>query len=586
MSKKTITEFFSNEYVDFALYTIENRAIPSVIDGFKTSQRKIIHVSSQIWKNGNEKTLKIFQLAGKVASDAYYHHGSCLDINTSILLSDNSFITIKEWITKYPNRNLEVVSYDEINKEYTTSIAHSPRIGKKTNKEIIILFDNNDLIRCTDNHPFLTQRGWVNAIDLSKSDKIVSLSNYSIKHININNLLYDEYFYDITVEKYHNFIINENLKLVTHNSSLENAIVTMAQKFKNNLPLLEQDGQFGSLRSTQAGAPRYIGARLSKNFKLIYKDFELLKFKIEEGETIEPEYFLPIIPTILLNGTSGIAVGFSSIILNRNINDILKSCINILNGKEIKELKPYSPEFNGDFIQDKENNKKWKIVGKFNRVNKTTIKITELPLSLTYEKYEEILDKLIENKDIISYDDNCKDNIDYTIKMSSSTLDKLSDDDIIKMFKLEESLTEIFTTLDENGKLLIFESTIDIVKYFVNFRLNFYQKRKEYLLSKMGKDLKILNNKIVFIKSILDNKLKINNRHKQDIIENLETLKLDKIDESYDYLLKLPIYTLTKEVYEKLKFDLDDKKHEIDKLTETDIKTMYLSDLSELKKNL
>ena len=60
MSKKTITEFFSNEYVDFALYTIENRAIPSVIDGFKTSQRKIIHVSSQIWKNGNEKRLKFF----------------------------------------------------------------------------------------------------------------------------------------------------------------------------------------------------------------------------------------------------------------------------------------------------------------------------------------------------------------------------------------------------------------------------------------------------------------------------------------------------------------------------------------------
>jgi DNA gyrase/topoisomerase IV subunit A len=53
------------------MYSIEGRAIPSMIDGFKPSQRKVIHISSQIWKTGNEKALKIFQLAGKVASDAF-----------------------------------------------------------------------------------------------------------------------------------------------------------------------------------------------------------------------------------------------------------------------------------------------------------------------------------------------------------------------------------------------------------------------------------------------------------------------------------------------------------------------------------
>ena len=153
MTEKTISEFLSEEYKEFAMYVIEGRAIPSVIDGLKPSQRKIIHVANQIWKNGNEKTLKVFQLSGKVASDCYYHHGD---------------------------------------------------------------------------------------------------------------------------------------------TSLSSAIVTMAQKFKNNAALLEEDGQFGSLRSPQPGAARYIGTKLSENFRLIYKDFDLLDYKEEEGESIEPKYFLPI----------------------------------------------------------------------------------------------------------------------------------------------------------------------------------------------------------------------------------------------------------------------------------------------------
>ena len=192
MTEKTISDFLANEYKEFAMYVVEGRAIPSVIDGFKPSQRKIIHVANQIWKTGGEKTLKVFQLSGKVASDCFYHHGD---------------------------------------------------------------------------------------------------------------------------------------------ASLSNAIITMAQKFKNNASLLEEDGQFGSLRSPQAGAPRYIGTKLSDNFRLIYKDFELLEHKEEEGESIEPKFFLPIVPTVLLNGSSGIAVGFASNVLNRDIKSIIDACVKVLADK-------------------------------------------------------------------------------------------------------------------------------------------------------------------------------------------------------------------------------------------------------------
>lgn len=443
MAEKSISEFLSNEYKEFALYSIEGRAIPSVIDGFKPTQRKIIHVSNAVWKSGSEKALKVFQLAGKIASDAFYHHG---------------------------------------------------------------------------------------------------------------------------------------------NASLENSIITIAQKFKNNAPLLEEDGQFGSLRSPQAGAPRYIGTKLSENFRLLYKDFELLDYKEEEGEMIEPRYFLPVIPTILINGGSGIAVGFASNILNRNIQDVIESCIRIVSDKKIETIKPYLNGFIGNYIQDFENPKKWLIRGKFERVNTSTIKILELPPSMTYEKYEEILDKLVDNKDIVSYDDNCKDNINYIIKFTRYDLEKLDDDRIYKLLKLEESQTEIFTTLDENGKLKIFESCNEIIKYFVDIRLIYYHKRKDFMLDKMNHDLKILGNRGRFINAILEKKILINNVAKSEIISKIESMNLDKIEDSYDYLLRMPIYSLTKELFEKLKEDFRLKKEEIEKLKLVDPKDMYLLDLSDLKK--
>jgi DNA topoisomerase-2 len=443
MTEKTITQFLSVEYKDFAMYSIEGRAIPSVVDGFKPSQRKVIHVANQIWKTGNEKVLKIFQLSGKVASDVFYHHGD---------------------------------------------------------------------------------------------------------------------------------------------ASLNSAIINMAQKFKNNAPLLEEDGQFGSLRSPQAGAPRYIGTKLSDNFRLMYKDFDLLNYKEEEGESIEPDFFLPIIPTVLINGSSGIAVGFATNILNRDVKSVTDSCIKVLTGKKIDEIAPSLREFTGDFIQDTENHKRWIIRGKLQKVNTSTVKITELPPSMTFEKYEDLLEKLCDSKEIVSYDDNCKDNIEYIIKFTRADLEKLSDEKLMKMFKLEEASTEIFSTLDEKGKLKIFETTSEIIEYFVKFRLTYYHKRKAFMLEKMNKELKVLSNRGRFIKAILDEKLKINNVSKTLIIQGIEEMGLDKIDDSYDYLLRMPIYSLTKELFEKLKEDFTTKKAEIKKLEETDPKDMYLDDLNDLKK--
>jgi DNA topoisomerase-2 len=442
---KTISDFLSTEYRDFSLYTIENRAIPSVVDGFKPTHRKIIHIANGIWKTGSEKHMKVFQLSGSVAAGCYYHHGD---------------------------------------------------------------------------------------------------------------------------------------------TSLQNAIITMAQSFKNNLPLLEEDGQFGSLRSPEPGAARYIGTRLSKNFRLLYKDFELLQYKEEEGEKIEPYFFLPVVPTVLINGSSGIAVGFSSNILNRDPLEITQACESVLKSKKLLNIPPKVPGFTGTFNQDKDNHKRWIIRGTFKIINTTTIKISELPPSMTYEKYESILDELVDKKSIASYDDNCKDSVDYTIKFTREDLAKLDEDKIYRLLKLEESQTEIFTTLDETGKLRIFEDVKDIINYFTQFRLGYYQKRKDYMMDKLQHEIKVLSNRGKFIKAIIESKLKVNNVPKAEIVVGIEKLGLDKIDGNYDYLLRMPIWSLTKEMYNKLKEDYLIKKKELEELSKVDPRNMYLDDLSELKKKL
>ena len=441
---RTVTSFFDKEYLDYARYVVENRAIPSCIDGLKPTQRKVVYIANKIWKTGNEKPMKLFQLAGRVAAEAFYHHG---------------------------------------------------------------------------------------------------------------------------------------------NTSLESSMVGMAQKFKNSLPLLEGVGQFGSLRSPAAGAPRYISAKLHPNFRLLYQDFDLLENKIEEGEKIEPAFFLPIVPTVILNGTSGIAVGFATNILNRNPKDVVDACISTLNNKKMKVLAPWIQEFKGTFIRDLENPKTWKIKGQYQIINTTTVKITAIPPNYTYERYEEILNLLQEKGIITSYDDNSSETIEYILKFRRSVLNSLvsSEGKLERTLRLNTQETENLTTLDENGKLKIFDKAEDIVKHFVDVRLGWYQTRKDYLIDKTEKQLSLVTNKARFIKDIIDGKLKINNVPKEKIVTYLKTNAYDTVHGSYDYLLSMAIHSLTKERYEKLLLEKEGCIIALKTLKATDPKEMYLGDLKKLK---
>jgi DNA topoisomerase-2 len=444
--EKSVTEYLNDEYAAYGMYTIENRAIPSVIDGFKPTQRKIIHVANKVWKNGSEKPVKVFQLGGRIAADAHYHHGD---------------------------------------------------------------------------------------------------------------------------------------------ASLNAAIVGMAQSFKNSLPLLDEIGQFGSLRSPESGAPRYISTKINGNFRLIYKDFDLVESQWEEGQEIEPKFFLPIIPTVLLNGSSGIAVGFATNIMNRNPLDLIDASLKVLEGKKFVEPLPWWRDFNGVVKKVDGSDSSFQISGVCQVKDTTTVEITELPPSMTYLKYENLLNTWVEKGWIQNYDDNCTRNINYSIKFSRAQLQEcIKKDNLIQFLKLNEGESENLTCLDENGKLIIFDNVNDLIRYFVNFRLTYYDKRKSFQLNKLEERNVFLSNRARFIKSIIDGKLKVNNRPKADIVTDLEKMKFDKVEGSFTYLLSMAIHSLTKENYEALLNEVEENKKEIEKISKLKPIDMYKTDLKELKKKL
>lgn len=445
LQNKTVTEYLDQDYAMYGMYTLENRAIPSVIDGFKPTARKIIFIADKVWRTGSEKPLKIFQLGGRIASEAHYHHGD---------------------------------------------------------------------------------------------------------------------------------------------ASLSGAIIGMAQSFKNSLPLLEEIGQFGSIRSPEAGAPRYISTKLTKNFRLLYKDFELLENQVEEGNVIEPKFFLPIIPTVLLNGSSGIAVGFATNILNRNPLDLIDACVKVLDGKRVGKLLPWLKDYNGPIEQVGTSNQ-YIMRGQYQITNTTTVTVSELPPSVTFQKYEAHLNSLQDRGIISSYEDNSANGINYIIKFARATLTTLIEKDKLdQTLKMIETETENLTCLDERGKLLIFENIPQIVEYFTNFRLSFYSKRKAFLINKYNEELTYLSNRARFIKLIIDGKLKVNNVPRKEIILYLETNKFDQVNGTYLYLLNMPIHSLSKETYEALLKEVSEKQAELAEIKKKDPTDMYREDLADLKKNL
>lgn len=383
-------------------------------------------------------------------------------------------------------------------------------------------------------------------------------------------------------------------------SSLSKTIIAMAQNFigSNNINLLMPNGQFGTrlMGGKDAASPRYLFTQLEKITDYIYdkNDEELLNYLNEEGQTIEPEYYVPIIPMVLVNGTEGIGTGYSTYIPKYNPLDIINNLINKINGKEFKNMEPWYNNFNGEIL--KINDYLYYSKGKYN-LNGNILEITELPITFWTENFKNFLEYSMENdefgqniKSIVN--NSTESEVKFLIKFKNNfflNLIKTSDDKFVdkieKKFLLVNkiNLTNMYLYNSKN-KITKYDNVIDIMEEFYKIRLEFYEKRKIAILDKLIKETKILDSKKKFIELVVGKKINLLNIPRNDLIKILEDQKLFKIPNEpiFDYLIRMPFYSFTFEKIQELNKNYEDKKKIYKQIKNKTIKNMWLDDLDRL----
>ena len=371
---------------------------------------------------------------------------------------------------------------------------------------------------------------------------------------------------------------------------------TLAQNFvgANNYAMLNGNtGGFGTRYDSNCAAPRYTKVALSDIMRKLLNenDEEIVGRQFFEGDYIEPKFFVPIFPILFLNGSSGLSTGFSQDIYPRNPNDIIEYIKKKISGTE-KPRMQLLPWFRGhlgkvEFNKELNRNESFGVITKNNMTSYT---ITELPIGIEYQKYVEYLDKLCDSGTICDYDDRCDpktDKILFEIKTTRDFTRKHEGRKLFDVMHLVKSLPETLCCIDENNRVREFTSIQEILDAYIEIRLKYYNLRKDYLLKSLEDSLKKLSSKYLFIKAIVDKTLVVSNKKKDEIVKQLEKMpKICKINDSYDYLLAMPIHSLTKEKLEELKKQIEDAKAEYKQIKETSIQTMWTNDLHELKKVL
>ena len=407
--------------------------------------------------------------------------------------------------------------------------------------------------------------------------------------------------------------VSENTAYHHGENSLQEAIIGMAQIFvgTNNINLLQPNGQFGTRISggQDSSSPRYIHTLLSKLTKLIFRDEDnaVLNYLDEDGLLIEPEYYIPIIPMVLVNGGIGIGTGYSTNIPQFNPNEIIDIYMNIMNkidsniGKilntddiekslamieeiEIEELTPYYLGFKGEIIKNDKGNYISNGIYKWN--DNSTIEISELPVGSWTENYKEYLEQLLinNNKYLKSFENHyTAKNVKFILKMNDGVkkdeLDVKNEFNLTSPKNLSLNNMHLFSV---KGAIKKYNTTTEIIKEWTQIRLHKYYERKEKQLIILNEEYDIISAKIRFITDIIAGNIIIMNIKMKEIEEQMEKAEYYKHNDSYDYLLKMPISQLTLEKKENLEKEVAKLKNKIDELKEMSIIKIWQNELEEL----
>lgn len=389
--------------------------------------------------------------------------------------------------------------------------------------------------------------------------------------------------------------------------SLNETIIRMAQDFcgSNNLPLLAYSGSFGSrdMNGDDAGAPRYISATIHEVARLIYPkvDDKLLVNNIEDNNEVEPKYYIPIIPMISVNGAKGIGTGYSTDILQHNPLDIINLIKRLLihtignnkdnnKDKQIRlpsHFQPWYHYYKGELYFDDGFNR-CEINGVFELVKPVhntsyNVHITEIPFTISKQQFIKKLQTIYNKGDILDYQENKTNSIndfDFIIKFSRP----ITHQDVYDMLPMNDSITiNNMVAFSHEGCITKYKNDMCMFKEWFKVREQLYSKRKSKIEEEYKNNISFISEKARFIKAVIDETIILKRRPKSDIITDMQNMNFELINNNYDYLLNLPISTLTKEKYDDLLNELTKIKNEYEEYHKLTIYEIWLNEINKLE---
>jgi DNA topoisomerase-2 len=394
--------------------------------------------------------------------------------------------------------------------------------------------------------------------------------------------------------------------------SLNQAIVGMAQNFvgSNNINLLYPDGQMGTrlLGGKDSASPRYIFTRLTSITKLIYPEMDnhILNYLDDDGTPVEPLFYAPIIPMILVNGSKGIGTGFSTDIMCYNPLDIIDYLKCKLRGEAfMQDFIPFYDGFKGRIEKVADN--KFLIKGVYEKVGPDKIRVTELPVGYWTQDFKELMETLMEpvvakdGKKSPALVKDCRHNsndtvVDVTVDFPKGALDELEATMYENGCNGVEKLLKLFTSVsstnmhlfDYEDKLKKYDTVVQIIDDYFGKRLELYGVRKQHIIASLEKELVLLSNKARYINELLEGTIDLRKKKKEEVVEMLEAKGFSRIDDEdakkdYKYLIKMPMDSVTEEMVEKLNREHDAKQAELIRTKDTTVDQMWVRELDELQ---
>jgi DNA topoisomerase-2 len=360
--------------------------------------------------------------------------------------------------------------------------------------------------------------------------------------------------------------------------SLADTIVKLANDYtgSNNINLLEPCGQFGTrlMGGKDASQTRYIFTKLTKEARKIFdpRDDAILNYLDDDGRPIEPDFYMPTLPMVLVNGTEGIGTGFSCYVPPFKPDDIKENIKRILSGDEIVPMRPWFRGFKGVVHKEEDT---WMMEGVWNWSGRNIV-VTELPPGRWTQDYKEYLDGLVEKKLIGGFVNNSTtEDVHFEI-MDYVGKDLLKDLKLRKTFRV--SNMHLFHPTKGIHK---YSSPEEILTDFVELRLEHYKKRKAHLIDVLEKRAEMCDHKSKFVSMVIEGRLVVFKRKKVELEAEMSSI-FPKIDGNLDYLLNTKTVEYTEERVKALMDEAKQAKDDLEKMLKTSHVTMWKIDIKNM----